>query len=72
MLLFGVSCEHLAPSEKQCFNSVKTAFPNSEIYIEPESNYNFVVVDSNCLKMVSTTNLWNANISEIIVYRKMK
>lgn len=63
-VLFLVSCGKGA-DESKCLESVKTIFPNSKIYKHPDLRYSFYVIDSTGIKIVTTLNWSNANISGI-------
>jgi len=72
LTLVVTSCKRKPPTATECFESVETTFPNSQIYRNPESIFKFIVVDSNCVKIVHTLNFFDANISEVIIYNRVK
>jgi len=79
-LLFGLGILSLsltscngALDPNACLRSVKKQFPKSAIYTEyTGSNIDFYVTDSTGVKLVRTGNFMNANVSYVILLKKVQ
>ena len=58
-----------ATDRKKCLNNVKSIYPKSIIYQDPENAFSFFVVDSSGLRKVTTLNLRDANVDGVIEFQ---
>lgn len=66
ILITFISCTNSnAFDEKRCLENVVQTFPNSQIYKSKNKDFIFFVLDSTGLKIVGTTNTFDANVNKI-------
>lgn len=61
-----------AMNVEECLNSVKKEFPNSKIYLLPNSNFTFIVVDTLGIRKVTTMNITDADIDNVISLKRVQ
>jgi len=61
-----------ATDHKKCLNNVKSIYPKSIVYQDPENHFIFFVVDSLGLRKVTTLNLSDANVDGVVEFRSVE
>lgn len=70
--LIGLSSCGDANNPEKCLESVKRTFPNSKIYINSDSKFTFLIIDSIGVRRVTTMNISNTDIDSIKEYNLVK